>query len=243
MECSAAPAAGSGVYASGVDTLALDNPFWAALTTRHRALALGTGALRRYPADCAPFAGIAVADANVDAELAACVAPGETLLFLGVAPHAPRGWPLILTESIAQLVCAEPPALPDGPDIVPLGAGHRADLLALAARVYPHYFRRRTPELGRYFGVRQDGRLAAMIGERLGTDTHTEMSAICTHPDYVGRGYASRLLAFLTRDTFARGHTPFLHVSHANPHAFALYERLGYRVRADLPFWELRRPA
>jgi predicted GNAT family acetyltransferase len=98
-------------------------------------------------------------------------------------------------------------------------------------------------ELGRYFGIYQDGRLAAMIGERLGTDEHQEMSAICTHPDFNGRGHARRLTAWLSNDTLARGRTPFLHVSHENVRAKHLYEQLGYRVRRDIPFWSLRRDA
>ena len=119
-------------------------------------------------------------------------------------------------------------------------------MLGLTALVYPHYFRPRTMELGRYFGIYMpdrsgDVRLAAMIGERLGTEAHTEMSAICTHPDFTGRGYARRLTAFLTNDTLARGRTPFLHVSHGNLHAKSLYERIGYRLRRNIPFWSLRR--
>jgi len=114
-------------------------------------------------------------------------------------------------------------------------------VLALTALVYPHYFRRRTMELGRYFGIYQDGRLAAMIGERLGTDDTQEMSAICTHPDFNGRGYARRLTAFLTNDNLARGRLPFLHVSHENPRALRLYEQLGYRLRRDIGFFSLRR--
>ena len=98
-------------------------------------------------------------------------------------------------------------------------------------------------ELGRYFGIYQDGRLAAMIGERLATDAYQEMSAICTHPDFNGRGYARRLTALLTNDVLARGRTPFLHVSHANRRAKHLYEQLGYSLRRDIGFWSLRRPA
>jgi predicted GNAT family acetyltransferase len=82
-----------------------------------------------------------------------------------------------------------------------------------------------------------------MIGERLGTDAYQEMSAICTHPDFNGRGYARRLTALLTNDVLARGRTPFLHVSHANSRAMQLYERIGYSHRRDIGFWSLRRPA
>ena len=115
-------------------------------------------------------------------------------------------------------------------------------MLALTAMVYPHYFRSRTMELGRYFGIRRDGQLAAMIGERLGTDHAQEMSAICTHPDHLGQGYARRLTAWLGNDALARGLLPFLHVSYENPRAKSLYHQLGYRVRVDIPFWSLARP-
>ena len=115
-------------------------------------------------------------------------------------------------------------------------------MLALTALVYPHYFRERTLELGRYIGIRVGGRLAAMAGERLGTPLHREMSAICTHPDFNGAGHARRLTAQLTNDTLASGRGPFLHVSPRNERARALYERLGYRLRRTIPFWSLRRP-
>ena len=220
----------------------LDNPFWSSLRTRHRAIALGGEDVVRYPADFAPFLGIADADAPLDAALDALVATGESVYLLGVAPRqVPQGWRLEFLGDLAQMVRTEPLDVPDGPAAVALDASHRADVLALTALVYPHYFRARTMEMGRYFGIYEDGRLAAMIGERLGTGACTEMSAICTHPDFSGRGFARRLTALLGNDTLARGRTPFLHVSPANTRAKALYERIGYRLRRDIPFWSLQR--
>jgi predicted GNAT family acetyltransferase len=96
-------------------------------------------------------------------------------------------------------------------------------------------------ELGRYFGIYQEGRLAAMIGERLGMDGYQEISAVCTHPDYNGRGYARQLLAWLSNDTLDHGRMPFLHVSHENQRAKHLYEQNGYHLRRDIPFWSLHR--
>ncbi|WHZ18634.1 MAG: Acetyltransferase [Rhodanobacteraceae bacterium] len=219
----------------------LDNPFWSSLRTRHRPLAMGTDAVARYPRDFAPFLGVADPANDVETALESLVASDETVLVLGVAPAWSGAWRLESLETLAQMTCDVPIPLPDGPDIIELDERHRADVLGLVALVYPHYFRPRTMELGRYFGIYQHGRLAAMIGERLGTDTHVEMSAICTHPDFTGRGYARRLTAFLTNDTLARGRTPFLHVSYANSRAKSLYERLGYRLRRDIPLWSLRR--
>ena len=220
----------------------LDNPFWSSLSTLHRPFALGEGDVLRYPADVAPFLGIAHADADVAPGFEALVPAGDTALVLGVAPRAvPPGWRLDKLEDLVQMECPAPLAMPDGPEIVPLGERERADALALTALVYPHYFRPRTMELGRYFGVYVDGRLAAMIGERLGAPDMREMSAICTHPDFLGRGYARRLTAFLTNDTLARGWLPFLHVSPANARARGLYQAMGYRLRRTIPFWSLQR--
>jgi ribosomal protein S18 acetylase RimI-like enzyme len=197
----------------------------------------------RFPAEYAPFLGVARAGMDVADALASRVAPDESVYLLGMAPRAPEGWRLDAFADLAQMACTSPIDVIDGPDVIELTEGHRADVLALTALVYPHYFRPRTMELGRYLGIYQDGRLAAMIGERLGTDAHQEMSAICTHPDFNGRGYARRLTALLTNDVLARGRTPFLHVSHANTRARQLYEQLGYSLRRDIGFWSLRRPA
>lgn len=224
-----------------MDDSGLDNPFWSSLRGRHRGLAVGTDRILRYPPEFAPFLGVGDDAAADEAVLGTLVGADETVLLLGIAPRLSRAWRFESQGSLAQMVCSASIPMIDGPEIIELGEPHRADVLALTALVYPHYFRPRTMEMGRYFGIYRDGRLAAMIGERLGTDAHTEMSAICTHPDFTGRGYARRLTAFLVNDTLARGGTPFLHVSHANPRAKTLYQRLGFRLRRDIPFWSLRR--
>ena len=225
-----------------MDDAGLDNPFFAALAGIHRDIALRRGDVVRYPADVAPFLGVAHAGVEVGDAFDALVPDGDEALLLGIAPaRMPRGWTLEPFADLAQMVREEALEDVDGPDILELDERHRGDVLALTALVYPHYFRPRTMQLGRYFGIYQGGRLAAMIGERLGTPTAREMSAICTHPDFLGRGYARRLTAFLVNDTLAQGRLPFLHVSHANTRAKQLYERSGWRMRRDIPFWRLAR--
>jgi GNAT superfamily N-acetyltransferase len=219
----------------------LDNPFWSALRSRHRDIALRRGEAARYPAAFAPFLGVASAQADVAGALATLVGADESVYLLGVAPALPHGWVLDAFAPLAQMICMTPIAVIDGPPVIELTEAHRADVLALTALVYPHYFRPRTMELGRYFGIYQDGRLAAMIGERLGTDAQQEISAVCTNPDFTGRGYARRLMALLSNDNLERGRLPFLHVSHQNHRAKQLYEQLGYSHRRDIGFWSLRR--
>lgn len=219
----------------------LDNPIWESLASRHRALALGEGDVVRYPADVAPFLGVAADGIDAAAEIESLVPPGDTALLLGPVPRAAPGWELKPLARLAQMICKVRVQEVDGPGIVELSEAHHADVLALTALVYPHYFRPRTTALGRYFGIYREGRLAAMIGERMGMEAHTEISAVCTHPDYNGHGYARRLLGWLSNDNLDRGHTPFLHVSQQNLRAVQLYERNGYRIRCEIPFWSLRR--
>lgn len=219
----------------------LDNPFWSALCSRHAGIAQRVGEVARYPAEFAPFLGVAQAGADVGDALDALIAVDESVYLLGVTPGVPDGWRLQAFGDLAQMIRTERLTVEDGPEIVPLSSSHRADVLALTAQVYPHYFRPRTMEMGRYFGIYADGRLAAMAGERLGTDDFQEVSAICVHPDFNGRGYARRITATLTNDILAHGRTPYLHVSHENPRARNMYERMGYRLRRNIPFWSLQR--
>jgi ribosomal protein S18 acetylase RimI-like enzyme len=219
----------------------LDNPFWSALSSRHRAIARSVGDVARYPADYAPFLGVAHADIDVGDAFDTLILPGDSVYLLGIAPQMPDGWRLEMLGDLEQMIRTEPLAVNDGPTIVLLSGAHREDVLALTALVYPHYFRERTMEMGRYFGIYEGEKLAAMIGERLATDAYQEVSAICTHPDFAGRGYARRLTAMLTNDILANGRMPYLHVSYANTVAKTLYERMGYRLRRDIPFWSLVR--
>jgi ribosomal protein S18 acetylase RimI-like enzyme len=218
----------------------LDNPFHASLSMRHRHIAQVDGDTARFPAQYAPFLGVAHADADAEASLQVLVAPGESVYLLGIVPQVSPAWRLEAFRPLAQMVCTQPLEVGAGPEVIALEEAHRADVLALTALVYPHYFRERTMEMGRYFGIYQDGRLAAIIGERLGMDDAQEVSAVCTHPDFNGRGYARRLLALLTNDLLAQGRLPFLHVSHENARAKQLYEQMGYAVRRDIGFWSLR---
>ena len=220
----------------------LDNPFFSSLGSLHAGIALRAGEVLRYPAEVAPFLGIPSPDVALEEPLATLVPPGDSVLLLGVAPaRVPPGWELERFPDLAQMQCDRGLELADGPEIVELDMRHRAEVLALTALVYPHYFRPRTIELGRYFGMYVDGRLAAMIGERLGTPETRELSAISTHPDFVGRGYARRLTAFLGNRLLDAGRLPFLHVAYSNARALALYQRMGFRLRRDIPFMALRR--
>jgi len=152
-----------------------------------------------------------------------------------VSPH----WELTSLGSILQMIGEGPIEDPGGPPIRTLGPEYREAILALTALVYPHYFRPRTTELGRYTGIVDGPQLHAMLGERMGFPGYREISAVCTHPDHVGRGLARHLLAAASTELRAAGTTPFLHVSAQNTRAVRLYEQNGYRTRTGLAFWSL----
>jgi ribosomal protein S18 acetylase RimI-like enzyme len=214
----------------------LDNPVWSSLTTRHAPLAQTAGRAKRYPSDIAPFVGIAPCDSDALADVERLVDRDELVCFVGAAPGLGAGWRIEQSVPIAQRVRADRLDVPDGPPAIEITSERQvADLLALTALVYPHYFRPRTIAMGRYIAIYDGERLAAMAGERMHCEGHREISAVCTHPDYLGRGYARRLIALLTNAILDRGEQPFLHFSHENTRAKALYVRLGFAFRADVP--------
>ncbi|MFC5490809.1 GNAT family N-acetyltransferase [Dokdonella soli] len=221
----------------------LDNPVWASLNSDHAVLARMAGSAGRYPADVAPFVAVGASDTQAEEQAASLVAAGESVCFVGLAPPLSAVWSVEQSVAIAQMTCRSRLEVVDGPAIIELSWIHLADMLALTALVYPHYFRPLTIEMGRYFGIYDGDTLAAMIGERMRFDGHQEISAVCTHPDYTGRGYAQRLVAMLTNDILDSGRLAFLHVSHENARAKSLYERIGYAFRTDIPLLAVKRLA
>ena len=213
----------------------LDNPVWASLGTHHAALAIHADGAMRYPSDIAPFVGVAASDAQAAAAVETLVARDELVCFVGAAPPLSSGWRVEQAVPIAQMIRHSHLAVPEGPATIELArAKHIADMLALTALVYPHYFRPRTIAMGRYVGIYDGEHLAAMAGERMHCEGHREISAVCAHPDYLGRSYAKRLIALLTNEILDAGEVPFLHFSHDNVRAKALYERLGFVHRSDI---------
>lgn len=151
---------------------ALDNPIWSSLRSRHRDFALCVDDAARYPPAIASFLAVASAGEDVADSIASLLEPDETVYLLGVAPTMPDGWSLNAYAPLAQMICTTPIPVVDGPEMIELSEAHRADVLELTALVYPHYFRPRMMEMGRYFGMYEvdksgNGRLAAMAGKTL----------------------------------------------------------------------------
>lgn len=219
------------------------NPVWHALTTTHRAIAIGDGRAWRYPAAIAPFVAVDDDGPAAAESAAALVASGESFYFVGVAPVDLDPWESIGAGRIVQMHWSggDLPAAPSAIEIVELDARDRDAMVELTRIAFPGFFRAETQRLGRYVGVRDRDALVAMAGERMAWPGFREVSAVCTHPDHVGRGYAAALSLAVMRGILARGERPFLHASVGNDRAIRLYERLGFATRLELPLWHLRR--
>ena len=219
---------------------ALDNPIWASLTTAHRHLAKGDAAVRRYPAQIAPFAAFAQETSRASEELRALAGDGPVALFTP-APVAPiDGLEVQVQAPIRQMAFAGAPG-DSSATFETLGAADVPAMLELTAMTKPGPFFPRTHELGQYIGVRHGDRLVAMAGERMRFDRCTEISAVCVHPDHRGKGYAAMLIKALVKAIADRGESSFLHVFDSNQSAIALYHRLGFAARAALQVTVLRR--
>ena len=220
----------------------LDNVIWSALTTRQSYMAIGGARARRYPADIAPFMALDANAPDAFVEMANLAQPGETLYLLNATPPIPGPWEIEHETSVVQMLYTHPkPTAATDAEAVILGADDVADMLELTAIAFPEFFRPRTIEMGTYAGIRKDGRLVAMAGERLYLDGFREISGICTHPDYRGRGYAQQLTSFMIEGILRQGLTPFLHVGAENYGARRVYEKLGFVERQASPTLRLKR--
>jgi ribosomal protein S18 acetylase RimI-like enzyme len=221
----------------------LGNIIFQALATRQAGVSQTAGEARRFLPEIGPLAGFSKpADPDFDA-LAQLAWRGPVVIFLD-APFQPRaGWKAVDGGRLVLMVWQGSDLVREDScaPILKLGVEDSADMLKLTAMTKPGPFGPRTHELGSFFGIRIGNRLAAMAGERLKVDGYTEVSAVCTHPDHLGKGYAATLMRTVMRGILERGETPFLHSRADNARAIALYERLGFRHREAGHFVVLER--
>jgi ribosomal protein S18 acetylase RimI-like enzyme len=190
---------------------------------------------RRYPAPIAPFAATTdVSTASFKSLLALLPADDRIGLFTLEEIAFPSSFSVIERGAVDQMILVEPPPFTGSVPIVNLDAGDVPDMLALVEATHPGPFGPRTIELGRYIGVRHQGMLVAMAGERMRLDRFTEISAVCVHPSCRGRGLAAELVSTLARSIAARAETSFLHVFSSNRPAIELYRKLGFVLRRHI---------
>ncbi|WP_309230994.1 GNAT family N-acetyltransferase [Nocardia sp. SYP-A9097] len=216
-----------------VDTAAhpLDDPVRASLRGPHAQFASWVGRIGRYDPEVARFVGHpAVLDDQDWTDLATLLGPGGGTALRGFGHELPPGWTELQVFDSVQMEGSGLRVEHD-PELTVLTAADVPDMLALIARTEPGPFAPRTIEMGTYLGLRVDGRLVAMAGERMHPPGWTEISAVCTDAEFRGRGLASRLVRAVGAVIRARGETPFLHAVAHNTTAISLYETLGFTLR------------
>jgi ribosomal protein S18 acetylase RimI-like enzyme len=227
----------------------LDNPIWNSLATRHAHLAIGAhtghGLARRYPADIGPLSAVQELTSEAYADLAAIV-PGDdvAVLFLEHSVEIPAGWQLLRDGALVQMVCSTVPDRPSLAEaVLPMTSTDIPEMVALASLTEPGPFRDHTANLGGFVGIRVDGRLAAMAGQRLAPTGFAEVSAVCTHPDFRGRGFAQALVAAVARNIHSEGRVPFLTSFEANTAAVRIYQQVGFVHRRTFQLAVLKPPS
>jgi ribosomal protein S18 acetylase RimI-like enzyme len=228
------------------DETLLDNPIYNSLLTEHRALALGECEARRYLPAIGPLAGTPDQSMESYRSLGVLAGPGGVLvLFLPDPPALPAGWSLFRGGALTQMICrvprlAERKNVAAGVNLRRLVASHVPAMVELATLTEPGPFRERTIELGNFYGIFEGDRLLAMAGQRTRLPGFVEVSAVCTHPDARGRGYAGMLMSEVMRDIATEGATAFLHAFADNP-AVGPYKKLGFTQRRSFQLAAIRR--
>ncbi|MDX8525506.1 GNAT family N-acetyltransferase [Mesorhizobium sp. MSK_1335] len=213
----------------------LDRPIWSALATRHRAFAEGDDLARRYRPSIVPFAATAADDADSLRALARLLPPRETAVLVQADEIVlPAEISATSTATLVQMIAEQPiPAASDA-RIRQLTKDDATEMLALASLTKPGPFTLEALSLGDFWGIKINGRLAAMAGERMKQPGCSELSGVCTHPDFRGAGLARLLSLFVAGRIAARGEVPYLHAYDSNTAAIRLYASIGFRLRSTM---------
>ena len=217
----------------------LDNMIWNAITTGNIDIAIVDGDIGCYRQDIAPFAGMReFTDKNLQKLYEFIPANGKVAISsLNKMQYKAEKWKLLHPMDVTQMIYEYPVQsfnTRNSDLIVPLTDDHIPQMLELTALTRPGPFLQRTIEFGNYFGIFINGRLAAMTGQRMHPLPYMEVSAVCTHPDFRGKGYAKALMLHVMKMILDNSFIPFLHVLTSNTSAIKLYESIGYRTRKEL---------
>ncbi len=225
-----------------MDTNKLDNPVWFSLSETHRDSALEFDGIKFYKPEYCPFGGFIKMDQTAQSidEYAR-----ETSNFYVVGDEPEFNRSIILNKELIcyQMVLDKEISIAISENIVELNTNQHDDLLNLVNLVQPGYFKNKTSELGNYYGIYKDRQLVAVTGERMKMNAFTEVSAVVTHPHYTGRGFAKKLIAHTCHQIFLQNKMPYLHVAENNVGAINLYEKLGFKTRRKMSFWNLIKTA
>ena len=216
----------------------LDNPVWNSLSEVHSAFAIDYNGTKFYNPDYCPFGGFINSESTLEASNQYSVAT-ENFFIVGEEPETSNSLQIVKELVCLQMIVYNKIELSITDKIVKLTAEHNEELVQLVNLVQPGYFKNKTAALGNYYGIFKENQLVAITGERMKMNDFTEVSAIITHPDHTGKGYAKQLIAHCVNNIFNENKTPYLHVVESNIGAIGLYEKLGFVTRRKMSFWNI----
>ena len=206
------------------------DPVWNALHSTHANFRISNQYACRYPAEVAPFGALARPTQTAMRQLYELLVPGEAIWLIG--EHFPNTAGLQHENTLKCLQMVLPgkaQTVQSNVTIHRLDESHAVEMLALTNLAFPGFFRKRTCEMGSYYGVRSaDGELIAMAGERMKVGDAWELSAVCTHPEHRGKGFATSLMWQVIDSQRRAKALPWLHVSTTNTKAIGLYQSMGF---------------
>ncbi len=217
----------------------LDNPAWYSLTETHKDFAIDYNGLKFYHPDYCPFGGFIKPD-TTDTGIDSYSLLTNNFYVVGDRPILNDKVQLKKELVCNQMVLDKSIELEITEPITELQTTkQKIDLFDLVNLVQPGYFKSKTADLGNYYGIYKENKLIAVTGERMKMNEATEVSAIVTHPEHIGKGYAKQLVTYTSNKIFREDKKPYLHVAEANIRAIGLYEKLGFGTRRKISFWNL----
>ena len=223
----------------------LDNPIYYALTSGHSHLAKGINEVKYHAEDITAFAGLKD-NSQENLNTLYQISPAESLFvfFAKIPVEIPAQWKLLTQIDMFQFIFRGKDIPTNGTnDITDLDLAHVAEMTDLVELTKPGPFLAKTIELSNYTGIFTEGKLAAMAGHRFFPNPYREVSAVCTHPDHLGKGYAFKILQEQIKRILLRSEIPFLHVRNDNEGAIKLYQKLGFEIRTDMIAYVIKKEA
>ncbi len=221
----------------------LDNPAWSALTSGNKHLAKGNEQVKYFDKEVSPFVAFKENTPESFQLLYELIPHNNPVIF--ISPHKmdiPGRWKVLRCVEGIQMVCDDViEKTYRGPELPRLTVEHVPQMLALTKLTNPGPFAEKTIDFGHYRGIFDGNRLVAMAGQRLHIFNFAEISAVCTHPDYLGRGYARQLLLYQMNRIIAASEIPFLHVRNDNERAIKVYLSLGFVTRREIFFYVMHK--
>jgi ribosomal protein S18 acetylase RimI-like enzyme len=216
----------------------LDNPAWYSLLECHQKFSVGYPTIKFYHPDYCPFGGFET-NTGITEYISAYSKIADNFFVIGEKPALPNNVALKKELTCLQMVINNSIDTAIKEDIILLTSKHSHILFQLINLVQPGYFKTKTALLGNYFGIFKNGELVSVAGERMKMNGFVEVSAIVTHPNYTGQGYAKQLITYAVNNIILQNKTPYLHVVENNFGAINLYEKLGFTTRRKMSFWNI----